>query len=228
MQSNNRHYRRGQGAAARLPRRLGRDDPAGAACDAHGDAEGAGPRRPQDVEVLRQHHRPARRSGRGREEDAHDADGPRPRPPHRSRYAGKMPGVGPAQALPARETTRAGAYEGCKTAGIGCLDCKKPVIEKVDRRDHHDAQTCAGIRRESGTARGTSLPKVQRKRAKPRATRSTKCAGPCIFVRIDLMGKKSPAALFRTSASLPASKSVVSCLPAASRLRPSGRSLRSE
>jgi tryptophanyl-tRNA synthetase len=29
------------------------------------------------------------------------------------------------------ETTRAWAYEGCKTAGIGCLDCKKPVIEKV-------------------------------------------------------------------------------------------------
>jgi tryptophanyl-tRNA synthetase len=29
------------------------------------------------------------------------------------------------------ETTRTWAYEGCKTAGIGCLDCKKPVIEKV-------------------------------------------------------------------------------------------------
>jgi tryptophanyl-tRNA synthetase len=29
------------------------------------------------------------------------------------------------------EATRNWAYEGCKTAGIGCLDCKKPVIEKV-------------------------------------------------------------------------------------------------
>lgn len=29
------------------------------------------------------------------------------------------------------DKTRAWAYEGCKTAGIGCLDCKKPVIEKV-------------------------------------------------------------------------------------------------
>ena len=29
------------------------------------------------------------------------------------------------------EKTRAWAHEGCTTAGIGCLDCKKPVIEKV-------------------------------------------------------------------------------------------------
>jgi tryptophanyl-tRNA synthetase len=29
------------------------------------------------------------------------------------------------------ETTRAWVYEGCKTAGIGCLDCKRPVIDKV-------------------------------------------------------------------------------------------------
>src|SRR5690606_13983444 len=29
------------------------------------------------------------------------------------------------------EQTRAWAREGCKTAGIGCLDCKRPVIEAV-------------------------------------------------------------------------------------------------
>ena len=29
------------------------------------------------------------------------------------------------------DTTRAWAAEGCRTAGIGCLDCKKPLIEKV-------------------------------------------------------------------------------------------------
>jgi tryptophanyl-tRNA synthetase len=29
------------------------------------------------------------------------------------------------------DSTRAWAAEGCRTAGIGCLDCKKPLIEKV-------------------------------------------------------------------------------------------------
>jgi tryptophanyl-tRNA synthetase len=29
------------------------------------------------------------------------------------------------------EPTRAWVVQGCRTAGIGCLDCKKPVIEKV-------------------------------------------------------------------------------------------------
>jgi tryptophanyl-tRNA synthetase len=29
------------------------------------------------------------------------------------------------------DKTRAWAAEGCRTAGIGCLDCKKPLIEKV-------------------------------------------------------------------------------------------------
>jgi tryptophanyl-tRNA synthetase len=29
------------------------------------------------------------------------------------------------------EETRAWAASGCRTAGIGCLDCKKPVIDKV-------------------------------------------------------------------------------------------------
>ena len=29
------------------------------------------------------------------------------------------------------DTTRAWVNEGCRTAGIGCLDCKKPVIDKI-------------------------------------------------------------------------------------------------
>jgi len=29
------------------------------------------------------------------------------------------------------EATRAWASEGCRSAGIGCLDCKKPLIEKI-------------------------------------------------------------------------------------------------
>ena len=51
-------------AAARLPGGRQRQHPARAAGAADGDAQGAGARRPQDVQVLRQHHRPARRPGR--------------------------------------------------------------------------------------------------------------------------------------------------------------------
>jgi tryptophanyl-tRNA synthetase len=29
------------------------------------------------------------------------------------------------------DATRAWASEGCRTAGIGCLECKQPVIDKV-------------------------------------------------------------------------------------------------
>jgi tryptophanyl-tRNA synthetase len=29
------------------------------------------------------------------------------------------------------EPTRKWVNEGCRTAGIGCLDCKKPVIERI-------------------------------------------------------------------------------------------------
>ena len=117
-------------AAARLSRRRQRQHPARAAGAADRHAEGAGPRRPQDVEVLRQHDRPARRSGRGREEDQDDADRSGARAPHRSGRSRQMPGVGPAQDLFERRDARLGA-RGCRTAGIGCLDCKKPLIDKV-------------------------------------------------------------------------------------------------
>ena len=71
-------------------------EPRGAA---HRDAQGAGPRRPQDVEVLRQHHRAARGPGRGRGEAQDHADRSGARAPHRSGRSGEVPGVGPAQAL---------------------------------------------------------------------------------------------------------------------------------
>jgi tryptophanyl-tRNA synthetase len=29
------------------------------------------------------------------------------------------------------EPTRAWVNEGCRSAGIGCLDCKKPLVEKI-------------------------------------------------------------------------------------------------
>jgi tryptophanyl-tRNA synthetase len=38
------------------------------------------------------------------------------------------------------EATREWAANGCRTAGIGCLECKKPLIEKV-------VEEIAGIRK---------------------------------------------------------------------------------
>ena len=61
--------------------------------------EGAGPRRPQDVEVLRQHHRPARGPGPSREEAQDHADRSGARAAHRPGRSGEMPGVGSAQDL---------------------------------------------------------------------------------------------------------------------------------
>ena len=58
-----------------------------------------GPRRPQDVEVLRQHHRAARGPGFGRQEAQGHADRSGARAPHRSRRSGQMSGLGSAQDL---------------------------------------------------------------------------------------------------------------------------------
>ena len=63
------------------------------------DTEGHGSRRPQDVEVVRQHDRPARRPGRSREEAQDDADRSGARAAHRPGQSREVPGVGPAQAL---------------------------------------------------------------------------------------------------------------------------------
>ena len=48
----------------------------------------------------------------------------------------KCPGVGSAQALFQRRRPAPGCAQGCSTAGIGCLECKKPLWEKDRRRGH--------------------------------------------------------------------------------------------
>ena len=78
------------------------------------DAEGARARRAQDVQVLRQHHRPARGARRGGEEAARHADRSGARAPHRPGRPGEVPGVGPAQDLLRRGHPPVGG-EGCRT-----------------------------------------------------------------------------------------------------------------
>ena len=74
------------------------------------------------------------------------------------------------------EKTRAWAANGCRTAGIGCLECKKPLIDKV-------VEEIGGIRKRARGIRGKSRAGAQhrrrgraRRRARPRAPRSMKCA----------------------------------------------------
>ncbi len=84
---------------------------------------------PQDVEVLREHHRPAAKIRTSVEKKMRQMQ----TDPARVRRTdpgtpGKSARVWDLHKLYSDETTRAWAYEGCKTAGgIGCLDCKKPV-----------------------------------------------------------------------------------------------------
>ena len=40
-----------------------------------------------------------------------------------------MPGVEAAPGVFGREDARSGCSKGCRTAGIGCLECKQPVID---------------------------------------------------------------------------------------------------
>jgi tryptophanyl-tRNA synthetase len=86
-------------------------------------AEAAGNRRPQDVQELRQHH-PADRSGAGGAAEAED-HGHRSgaHAAHRSRRSDKCP-VGDLHKVFSTPETLAKVYEGCRTAGIGCIQCK--------------------------------------------------------------------------------------------------------
>ncbi len=72
----------------------------------HGDAEGPGPRRPEDVQELRQHAR-AVGLGRGRREKGHgDGDGPGPRPPVGPGRSGRLQPVPVSRAVFAARTSR--------------------------------------------------------------------------------------------------------------------------
>ena len=67
----------------------------------------------------------------GGEEDPDHADRPGARAAHRPGQPGEVPGVGAAPGLFRRRSARSGCGKGCTTAGIGCLDCKQPVIDAI-------------------------------------------------------------------------------------------------
>ncbi len=82
------------------------------------------------------------------------------------------------------EPTRQWVTEGCRTAGIGCLDCKKPLIEKI-------VEELSGMRRraqefEDQPELVRSIVTEGAEKAREAADRPwTRCAGPCICAQTD-------------------------------------------
>ena len=64
-------------------------------------------------------------------EDQADGHGSGAEAAHRSRQSRHLPGVRPPPHLHARRPTREAARTGCRTAGIGCLDCKAVLLEHM-------------------------------------------------------------------------------------------------
>ena len=69
--------------------------------------------------------------GVGGEEDPHHADRPGARAAHRPGQSREMPGVAAAPGLFGRAERKHWVQKGCTTAGIGCLECKQPVIDAI-------------------------------------------------------------------------------------------------
>jgi tryptophanyl-tRNA synthetase len=90
----------------------------------------ARPGRHQDEQELRQRHPDARHPASVRRRSA-------AWPPTRSAAAAptrrprQVPGVAVPQALQRRSHPKDWVVKGCKSAGIGCLDCKQPVIDAI-------------------------------------------------------------------------------------------------
>ena len=160
------------------PRDLPRDRPAlqrllrrrlpGAEGALHGDAEGSGPRRPEDVQELRQHAR-ALGLGRGRREEGHgDGHGPGPRAPLGPRRPGRLQPVSvPRPLLAARraEGRRRGVPRGDARLR-GLQEAPHPQHERGAGADPPEAR---GDRREEGLREGRPRGR-ERERAEAIAT----------------------------------------------------------
>ena len=64
------------------------------------------------------------------------------------------------------EATQQWASAGCRSAGIGCLDCKQPVIETHRRGGQRHAEARPGVPGQSRDGRQHHRPRAARRRAK--------------------------------------------------------------
>jgi tryptophanyl-tRNA synthetase len=72
------------------------------------------------------------------------------------------------------ETCQAWVQQGCRSAGIGCLDCKQPVIDGILQRAGADARARAALSRRSRWC-ARSLPTATARRATSPAKRCATC-----------------------------------------------------
>ena len=68
----------------------------------------------------------------GGEEDPHHADRSGAREAHRPGRSREMPGLARCTWCIPTSERKAWVRKGCTTAGIGCLECKQPVIDAVN------------------------------------------------------------------------------------------------
>ena len=178
-------------AAVRLSRRRRQDDPVRARGAADRGLEDAGTRRAEDVQVVQQHHHACARMP-----TASRARSARCRP---------IPRACGAPIRATRRSARSGSstwctrtsrpsewvQQGCRSAGIGCLECKQPVIDAVLRGAGADARARAGLsgRSDSGAQhhRGRLRPGAQASRrdharcARGDGLRTTATPGSCTW-----------------------------------------------
>ena len=95
------------------------------------DSEGAGHRRAEDVEVVRQHDRSRRRRADDHTQGPADGDRPGAQATDRPGQSGHLPRVRSAQDLHAARRIASACASGCRTAGIGCLDCKDVLLKHM-------------------------------------------------------------------------------------------------
>jgi tryptophanyl-tRNA synthetase len=133
-------------APLRLPRRDRQDDSCRARCTAHRSLAHARSRRPEDVEVLRQHDHPARRRRLGHAQAEAHADRPGADSPHGSRRPGQVPGLATASGVLGRELSGLGA------GGLPQRRDRLPGVQAAGDR-WHPARAGADARARSALSR---------------------------------------------------------------------------
>ncbi len=104
----------------------------GAGGAAHRGAEDPRHRRPQDEQELQQRRLPDRHAGGHRRQARAHGDRPAARAPHRSRASpNDCPAFNLHRIYCTPDEIDVRSPQGCRTAGIGCLDCKKIMIKHV-------------------------------------------------------------------------------------------------
>ena len=163
------------GAPVRLPRRRRQDDPGRARGLADRSFAHARAGRAEDVQVLQQHHHPARRR-----QAVNKKIRTMPTDPARVRRTDpgdpeKCPVWRCTWCIPTKKPAN-GCSKAARRAGIGCLECKQPVIDGGAARTGADARTCPHVPGRPDPGAATLSPTAAKRRARWPARRCATCA----------------------------------------------------